>query len=74
MKISGKYSKDQNFIDVYTDNAVYTIARVTGEWAKREVGELLNTGHKLTPEILNKWASECERSGNFELKEGQNEN
>lgn len=65
--IKGKWEKDSNFTTVYCDNAVYTISNVTGEWAACPVGSRTATGHILTQEIYDKWASECEKEGTFEL-------
>ena len=67
MKITGKYKVDQNFITVYCDNTVYTIARNTGDGGSVKVGERTFMGQILTQEAYDKWASECEKEGTFEL-------
>ena len=68
-KITGKFEKDSNFINVYFDNAIYTIAKNTGDWACVKVGERTATGQVLTQEAFDKWASECTEVGTFELSE-----
>lgn len=44
MIIHGKYKRDQNFITVYAENCIYTIARATGEWGSVRVGQLTFMG------------------------------
>ena len=68
-KIKGKYKTDQNFTTVYCDDTIYTIARNTGDWGSVEVGQTTATGHIITQEIYDRWASECESEGTFELSE-----
>ena len=68
-KITGKFEKDNNFITVYCDNTIYTIAKNTGDWACVKVGERTATGQILTQEAFDKWASECTEVGTFELSE-----
>lgn len=67
--IKGKYTKDQNFVTVYCDNTVYTIARNTGDWGCICVGEKTTMGQVLTQEVYDKWASDCEKEGTFKLSE-----
>ena len=43
-KITGKYYTDANFINVCTDNTLYTIARNTGDWGCRKVGDKTGFG------------------------------
>lgn len=69
MKIYGKYETDENFITVYSDNAIYTIARNTGNWNCRAVGEKTAMGQILTQEAYDKWMSECTEEGSFELSD-----
>lgn len=68
MKIKGRYEKDLNFICVYCDNTIYTIARNSGEWGALKVGERDRTsGNVLTLELYKEMESACEKSGTFEL-------
>ena len=69
MKITGKYEKDDNFITVYSNNTIYTIARNTDNWGCVKVGERTAMGQILTQEAFDKWASECTEVGTFELSE-----
>ena len=68
MKITGKYEVDDNFITVYTDNALYTIARKTGDWGRLRVGEWAACGGVLTAERLAELRGRCTEEGTFELK------
>lgn len=67
MTITGKIEADSNFITVYTENALYCIARATGEWDYREVGDYLANGWRLTAEILKELAAGCTHSGTVTL-------
>lgn len=69
MTITGKYEQDQNFTTVYTEDTLYTIARNTGSWSFRKVGEKLAFSGILTPELFKEWKSECTKEGTFELSE-----
>lgn len=69
MKITGKYKKNDNFTIVYCDNTIYTIAINTGDWGSVAVGHKTAMGQILTQEAYDKWASECEKEGTFELPE-----
>ena len=66
-KIYGSYTKDENFTTVFENNTMYTIARSTGEWGSISVGNRTATGHILDQETYDKWESECEYEGEFEL-------
>lgn len=66
-KITGKYYTDQNFINVCTDNTLYTIAKNTGDWGCRKVGE--QTGFGVFDQAAFKAELEqCNKTGTFELK------
>lgn len=67
MKITGKYTVDQNFITVFSDNKVYTIARNSGDWGCLAVNNNAYIGGKLTQETYDKWEAECDREGTFTL-------
>ncbi|MFG6325880.1 MAG: hypothetical protein K1W00_03435 [Lachnospiraceae bacterium] len=67
MVIKGKFEKDSNFITVFVDNRIYTIARNTGEWASVGVGERTAMGQILTQETYDKWVSACSKEAAFEL-------
>lgn len=69
MKIKGKYKSDDNFTTICSCNTVYTIAKTTGEWASRKVGESSNMGCVLTQEEYNRITNECDKVGIINLKE-----
>lgn len=58
---------DENFIYVYTEDTLYTIARTTGDWGYIKVGDYVN-GIALTQRTLDSWKSECEKEDTFVLK------
>lgn len=68
MEIRGKYTRDENFTDVYCNNAVYTIARATGDWGVLRVGERSAMGQILDQATYNRLAAEAEKEGTFELR------
>ena len=67
MRVTGKYEKDQNFIRVYSNNTVYTIARNSGEWGTLKVGECDRQGNVLTLEKFKEWENACEKVGTFDF-------
>ena len=67
MRVTGKYEKDQNFIRVYSNNTVYTIARNSGEWGALKVGECDRQGNVLTLKQFKAWENACEKTGTFVL-------
>ena len=68
MTITGKYERDSNFTTVYMDDAMYTIARKTGEWGCLKIGDTSATGHVLTQKRFEELNSSCEKEGTFNLK------
>jgi hypothetical protein len=66
-EITGKYEKDQNFITVYSNNTMYTIARNAGNWGSVKVGQVTKQGKTLTQERYNKFESACNKTGTFHL-------
>lgn len=73
MTITGRYEKDTNFIYVYTDNVMYTIAKAGHqnyrEYGALKVDECSSTGHVLTQEMYNEWESRCEKIDTFVLSD-----
>lgn len=63
LTIRGRYTVDDNFTTIFSDNKIYTIARATGEW-----GSVTVDGYFLTQEMYDKWESECQHEGTFELE------
>lgn len=72
-KINGIYKTDNNFITVYADNRMYTIARSTGDWASVAVGQRMANGFVFTQEIYDQWSSECTQMGTFEIEGDEDE-
>lgn len=70
-RVTGKYKVDQNFITIYSGNAVYDIARKTREWGCLKVGERAACGMILDQETYDKWVSECTKEGTFDLERGE---
>lgn len=66
-EITGRYFVDSNFVTVYCDNTIYTIARATKEWASCKVGDKTAMGAVLTQEAYDKWAAECTKEKTFQL-------
>lgn len=69
MRVTGKYSRDENFTHLYADGTIYTIARATGEWGCCRVGERTATGQLLTQADYDHFEAECTKTGTFELSE-----
>ena len=69
MTITGRYEKDSNFITVYANNKVYTIARSTGDWGYVAVGSRTAFGHIVTQEWYESHSATCDHEGTFVLKE-----
>lgn len=69
MTVTGKYEKGENCTRVYSNNAIYEIARNSGEWGALKVGERDRQGNVLTLEQFKEWESACEKVGAFDLKE-----
>lgn len=60
MKIFGKYDKDSNFITVYVNNYIYTIAKKTGHWSYKKIGDICGNGVILTKEEFKRLESQAE--------------
>lgn len=68
MRVFGKYERDENFTTIFTDNTMYQIARNTGDWGCRKVGEWMANGVKLTQELFNSWKARCTNEATFILR------
>lgn len=69
MKITGRYTVDENFITVFTEDTMYTLCRRSTDWGKRKVGEWLACGGELTCELFDSLAARCSKVGTFTLEE-----
>lgn len=68
MTIQGHYKKDDNFITVFCDGVMYTIARNTGDWGALKVGKRAATGQLFAKEEYDRMVAECDQFGAFELE------
>lgn len=69
MKITGKYYADDNFIYLFKNATMYTIARNTGDWGSVTVGEHTAYGQKVTQADFDRWIANADQEGTFELAE-----
>lgn len=68
MLIEGRYKKDDNFTTVFSGDTMYVIARNTGEWGCRRVGDTLACGGALTSDLFAKLEGECTEVGEFRFE------
>ena len=69
MKITGKYYADDNFICLFKNATMYTIARNTGDWGRVTVGGYTAYGQKVTQADFDRWIANADQEGTFELAE-----
>lgn len=70
MQIKGKYKTDSNFIEVYTDDTLYTIPKNNpSSWGSLKVGQYSFSGKLFDRETFEEWKSECTKEGTFTLAE-----
>lgn len=69
MKITGKYYADDNFINLFKNATMYTIARNTGDWGNVTVGGHTAYGQKVTQADFDRWIANADSEGTFELAE-----
>lgn len=67
MTIYGKYTIDTNWIIMFCDNTIYTVARNSGDWGSITVGETAYVGGILTQEAYNEMASKADKVGTIVL-------
>lgn len=68
MTVTGCYTKDSNFITVYSGDVMYTIARNTGEWGNVRVGGTFANGRTFTKADYERLKEECDNVGTFTLE------
>lgn len=68
MIITGKFEADSNFITVYTENKVFTLA-FGGDWGSVDVPGYSAYYTPLTKEWLAAAAAECTETGTFRVDE-----
>lgn len=67
MRVQGRYTKDSNFVTLFSGDVMYTIARNTGEWGSVRVGGTLANGQPFTKADYERMKGECHRVGTFVL-------
>ena len=67
MRVRGCYTKDSNFITLFSSDTMYTIARNTGEWGVVKVGGTFANGQPFTKADYEKMKEECDQVGTFVL-------
>lgn len=71
--IRARYEIDENFITVYSDNTVYTIARATHEYACKAVGDITATGVILTQNMFDGGEERAPLFGEFVFSDSRME-
>lgn len=67
MRVRGCYTKDSNFITLFSSDTMYTIARNTGEWGSVRVGGTFANGQPFTKADYERMKEECDSVGTFVL-------
>lgn len=67
MRVRGCYTKDSNFITLFSSDTMYTIARNTGEWGSVKVGGTFANGRPFTKADYERFKEECDNVGTFVL-------
>ena len=67
MRVRGCYTKDSNFITLFSSDTMYTIARNTGEWGSVRVGGTFANGRPVTKADYERMKEECDQVGTFVL-------
>ena len=71
MRVEGRYTQDDNFVTIYTEDTMYILDKGTLEFESRKVGDELTSGEILTQEFFDKQKSLCENEGVFVLDDGE---
>lgn len=67
IKVRGKFKKDSNFIYVYSEDTLYTLARNSSDWGAVRIGERTASGALLDQATFEEWKDACTKEGVFEL-------
>ena len=67
MRVHGCYSKDENFITLFSSDVMYTIARGTSKWKSVKVGGTFANGQPFTKADYERMKEECDSVGTFVL-------
>ncbi len=68
MRVRGCYTKDSNFVTLFSSDTMYTIARNTGEWRSVKVGGTFANGRPFTKADYERFKEECDNVGTFTLE------
>lgn len=69
MLITGKYETDSNFVTVYANNTVYTMAKNSREWGAIQIPGRTATYLPLDLNWYKECEAECTETGTFELND-----
>lgn len=73
MRIEGKYTQDDNFVTIYTEDTLYILDKETLEFESRKVGDKIVSEEILTQEFFDEQKDLCENEGIFVLNDGEND-
>ncbi len=69
MKIAGRYTQDDDFVKIYSENTLYTIDKETLDYAEWHIGETLSSGAILTKDQFDMEKTACANEGVFVLSD-----
>ena len=69
MTVHGKYKFGENFVNIFSDNTMYLIARNSYDWIRVNVGETFANGQPFTKADYDRMEAECDKEGTFEIYE-----
>ena len=69
MTVRGKYKFDKNFVNIFSGNTMYTVARNNYDWTRVKVGETFANGQPFTKADYDHMEAECDKEGIFEIYE-----
>lgn len=73
MRIEGKYTQDDNFVTIYTENTLYILDKETLEFESRRVGDKIASEEVLTQEFFDEQKNLCENEGVFVLNNDEDD-
>ncbi len=73
MKITGKYTQDDDFVSIFSDDTMYTIDKGTLELETYCIGDTLPSGDTLTQDLFDARKSQCTNEGDFVLQDDDDE-
>lgn len=73
MRIEGKYTQDDNFVTIYTEDTLYILDKETLEFESRRVGDKVASKEILTQEFFDEQKNLCENEGVFILNNDEDD-